>query len=161
MHNVQEGESLSSIAEDYNVNWSSIYDFNQKGIGINPDVIYPDTTILIPLNTQITEPKHPTYKLELWIFLVLLGWIAYIFKTKTFNVGSGSVNVIRETISNDQLKRKSSIDYSDIDEGISEVGMEIKHNYIVPDADKIELQPEEKKGKVETQVEKLKKIRGK
>ena len=39
--------------------------------------------------------------------------------------------------------------------------MEIKHNYIVPDADEIELQPEEKKGKVKTQVDKLKKIRGK
>tara|TARA_Y100001938_G_scaffold136859_1_gene200340 strand:- start:190 stop:666 length:477 start_codon:yes stop_codon:yes gene_type:complete len=158
---VQEGESLSSIAADYGVNWSSVYDFNRSEVGINPNVIHPDTTILIPLDSKLVEANYPSYKLEIWLFLVILGWIAYIFKTKTFNTGSGSINVIRETVSNDQPRRKSSIDYGDIDEDTGEVGMEIKHNYIVPDADEIELQPEEKKGKVKTQVDKLKKIRGK
>ena len=152
---------MSSISADYGVNWSSVYDFNRSNVGINPDVIHPDTTILIPLDSKIVGSTKPSYRLEVWLFLIILGWIAYIFKTKTFNTGSGSVNVIRETVSNDQPIRKSSIDYGAIDKDTGEVGMEIKHNYIVPDADKIELQPEEKKGKVKTQVEKLKKIRGK
>ena len=91
---------MSSIATDYGVTWSSVYDFNRSEVGINPDIIHPDTTILIPLETKISENSNPSYRLEIWLFLIILGWIAYIFKTKTFNTGSGSVNVIKQPSSN-------------------------------------------------------------
>lgn len=46
-HKVQPGETLASIARDYNVSQSTIISLN--GIK-NPDLIYPGQSLKIPLN---------------------------------------------------------------------------------------------------------------
>ena len=60
-HDIKEGESLSAIAQQHNMEWADIYAFNKDKIGVNPDMVHPDTTIQIPLNTYYTVPAPATY----------------------------------------------------------------------------------------------------
>lgn len=50
-YTVQPGDSLWTIAEDRlndPYRWVEIYELNQKQIGANPDLIYPDTELRLP-----------------------------------------------------------------------------------------------------------------
>ena len=76
----------------------------------------------------------------------------------TAAAGGPSKEIIREVVNKSQSSWGS--DEIPIDKG--EVKMDIKHEYIVPDADGgSDLKPEVTEGKVTTQVDKLKKIRKK
>ena len=44
---VQKGDTLSSIARKYNMNWKDIYEKNKSIIGDNPNKIYPGMTLII------------------------------------------------------------------------------------------------------------------
>lgn len=44
---VQKGDSLSSIANKYNMNWQDLYNQNRDIIGNNPNLIYPGQKLLI------------------------------------------------------------------------------------------------------------------
>ena len=163
-HEVQSGESLSQISEDYGVEWSESYAMNSSTIGNNPDVIHPDTTLYIPLKStiEVNQAVSASYKLEIWIFLLLLTLFIYVIYSKKINMtaaaGGPSKEIIREVVNKSQSSWGS--DEIPIDKG--EVKMDIKHEYIVPDADGgSDLKPEVTEGKVTTQVDKLKKIRKK
>ena len=162
-HSVQPGESLSQISNDYGVEWSESYAMNSDKIGTNPDIIHPDTTLYIPLNSsiEINQAVSASYKVEIWIFLLLLVLFMYIIYNKKINItttaGGTSKEIIREVV-----KGTSGSYYDEIPIDAGEVKMDIKHNYIVPDAEGgSDLKPEVIKGKVKTQVDKLKKIRKK
>ena len=163
-HEVQPGESLSQISDDYGVDWSDSYAMNSGKIGNNPDIIHPDTTLYIPLNSsiEVNQAVQASYKVEIWIFLLLLVLFMYIIYNKKINItasaGGTSKEIIREVV-----KGSSGSWVSDeIHIGTEEVKMDIKHNYIVPDADgSSEIKPDVTEGKVKTQVDKLKKIRKK
>lgn len=44
---VKEGDNLSSIAEKYNTTWQKIYEDNKSVIGDNPNLILPNTKLII------------------------------------------------------------------------------------------------------------------
>ena len=46
-HVVVEGDTLSLLAQKYNVNWEKIYEQNKDIIGNNPNQIYPGQNLLI------------------------------------------------------------------------------------------------------------------
>ena len=47
MYLVKKGDTLSSIAEKYNVSWQQIYNDNKNIIGNNPNLIYPEQKLII------------------------------------------------------------------------------------------------------------------
>ena len=162
-HSVQPGESLSQISDDYGVDWSDSYAMNSDKIGNNPDIIHPDTTLYIPLNSsiEVNQAVQASYKVEIWIFLLLLVLFMYIIYNKKINItasaGGTSKEIIREVI-----KGTDPYTGDEVPIDMGEVKMDIKHNYIVPDADgSSEIKPDVTEGKVKTQVDKLKKIRKK
>ncbi|MEV2217866.1 transglycosylase family protein [Streptomyces sp. NPDC050997] len=50
MHTVKTGDTLSSIAHKYGVKggWKKLYEENRKTIGSRPELLYPDTLLVIP-----------------------------------------------------------------------------------------------------------------
>ena len=47
VYTVKEGDTLSKIAEKYNLNWKKLYEKNKDVIGDNPDLIYPGQKLVI------------------------------------------------------------------------------------------------------------------
>lgn len=91
VHTVKSGDWVSTIATQYNIPWSSIYALNAQTIGENPDKIYPDTTLYIPLSTEYVSPKAallPTYYIEIWIFLLLFALFIWIHNKKEWGSGA-------------------------------------------------------------------------
>ena len=47
VYTVKEGDTLSSIAEKYKLNWKKLYEKNKDIIGENPDLIFPGQKLVI------------------------------------------------------------------------------------------------------------------
>ena len=94
VHTIISGDWVSTIADQYNIPWSSIYALNAQTIGENPDLIYPDTTLYIPLSTSYVQPEVtlPTYYIEIWTFLALFAIFIWVYKRKEWG-GSTPVEI--------------------------------------------------------------------
>lgn len=56
---VQAGDTLSSIASKYGIDWHSLYCENEKTIGSDPNRIKPGQELIIAVN-KCSLPKHPS-----------------------------------------------------------------------------------------------------
>ena len=166
-HNIKEGQSLSALAQEYNMEWADIYAFNKDKIGVNPDMIHPDTTIQIPLNTYYTIPPPATYHLEFVGFLILMAIFIWVYYKKQLGAPNSPQTVVVE--SKPQIIERStevSIDnVSGKKKGTSEVAIEENKtggSWKNAETNKVELPSEKLKSKVDQKKlkEKLKKIRG-
>ena len=166
-HVVKEGESLSLIAEKYNKDWSEIYYFNSDSIGIDANMIKPDKTIQIPLNSYYEVPSVPSYHWEFSILLVLLAIFIFVYYRKQFSVPNAPQTVVVE--SKPQIIEKSSevsIDsVSNKKKTTSEVSIEenkMGGSWKHSTASNIELPSEKLESNIDQKKlkEKLKKIRG-
>ncbi|KIL51110.1 LysM peptidoglycan-binding domain-containing protein [Jeotgalibacillus campisalis] len=64
VYQVEEGDTLAQIAEQFGISLSSLFRANQNRPGLSPDVIYPGYHLLIPLpssaNILVASPKPGT-----------------------------------------------------------------------------------------------------
>lgn len=158
-HTVKEGESLSKISQDYSIPWSSVYDLNENKIGNNPNLIHPDTTILIPLGVKVQKSVATNYKKEAWAFLLLLLLFLYIFNKKKF-----ASNYVSSQGSCGKTGRKATKSYAYDDyenTSSSHVDMDFKQNLVIKEAESSNVEVKEEKGEVKTQIDKLRKIKKK
>ena len=57
---VKEGDTLSGIGAEHNIDWHEIYDANRAEIGDNPDKIFPGQRLIIPAgNAAAVNPPAP------------------------------------------------------------------------------------------------------
>lgn len=167
-YTIKKGESLSNIAEKHNKTWADLYAFNEDKIGVNPDMVHPDTTIQIPLNTYYTAPPPASYHWEFVGFLVLMAIYIWVYYKKQIGVPNSPQTVVVE--SKPQIIEKSSevsIDSVSNNKkgGVSEVAIEedkLSGSWKHAQTSKVELPSEEVSSKVDQDKlkEKLKKIRG-
>ena len=167
-HNIKEGESLSAIAQEHNIEWADIYAFNKDKIGVNPNMVHPDTTIQIPLNTYYTVPPPATYHWEFVGFLVLMAIFIWVYYKKESGVPNSPQTVVVESkpqiieksseVSIDSVANKKKSGSTEVAIEENNLGGSWKH----AQTNKVELPSEEVSSSVDQDKlkEKLKKIRG-
>ena len=82
-HVTKDGEWLSTIAEQHDMSWETLYYFNKETVGPNPNLIHPTDTLQIPLYSSLNIPNYSVnYKLEAWVFLCMFAILLWIFYRK-------------------------------------------------------------------------------
>ncbi len=166
-YTIKEGESLSQIAEEHDKTWADLYAFNESKIGVNPDMVHPDTTIQIPLNTYYTAPPPASYHWEFVGFLVLMAVYIWVYYKKQIGVPNSPQTVVVEQ-KPQIIERSSEVSIDSVANkktGVSEVAIEedkLAGSWKNAQTSKVELPSEDVSSKVDQDKlkEKLKKIRG-
>lgn len=99
---VKPGDYLSKIEQGYpGVNWKDIYNLNEITVGKNPNLIYPDSTLFIPVGSSYIkeEKKELNYHLQAWVLIALVSIFILIYKKKSLpiiNVQKPGLEIIKQ-----------------------------------------------------------------
>ena len=115
-YSVVKSDNLTNIVKD-------VYKLNKENIGENPNLIYPDTVISIPVKATlekesiITVNNSPDYSLQFWGLLIILLFFSIIYLFKKSVISVKTENFLEEqSFSRQNFKQEKTKHYVDVED---------------------------------------------